>query len=63
MLKELLDAIHYREYTDLGDDEAALATHPSEVHVYHNLAFLRKGVNNEQGIPKWIRDRGNWQDS
>jgi hypothetical protein len=63
MLKDLLDAIQYREHTDLDDDEAAAATHPSEVHMYHNLAFLKKGVNNEQGIPAWIRDRGDWQNA
>lgn len=63
MLKDLIDTIQFREHTDLSDDEAASAVHPSDMHFYHNLAFLHKGINNEQGIPKWIRDRGNVQDA
>jgi hypothetical protein len=24
------------------------------VHVYHNIAFVEKGVNAEGGIPLWV---------
>jgi hypothetical protein len=61
MLKELVDTIHFREHAELSDDEAASAIHPSDLHLYHNLVILRRGINNEQGIPAWIRDRGNLQ--
>lgn len=53
LLKDLLERLHVSEYagTDLG-------SHPSEVCVYHNIAFLRKGTRGERGIPGWIKQLG-----
>lgn len=56
MIKDLLDQIHFREFTDVDDERARLASHPSEVFVYHNLAFLGKGVNSENGIPAYAQE-------
>jgi hypothetical protein len=58
LVKDVLDQIHVREHTD-GDDDAPPAPHtsPSDVSVYHNLAFLRKGISHERGIPTWIKQR------
>lgn len=56
MIKDLLDQIHFREFADVDDEQARSATHPSEVFVYHNLAFLGKGVNSENGIPAYAQE-------
>ncbi|MFI9379841.1 class I SAM-dependent methyltransferase [Kutzneria sp. NPDC052558] len=58
LLKELLDGIHRREYDTVDDDAAWAAGHPSDVFVTHNLAFLGKGINHEQGAPAWLRQGG-----
>jgi MycE methyltransferase N-terminal len=55
MVKELIDQIQFREYTEISDDEARAATHPSEVSVYHQLVMLGKGINFEPGSPEWLR--------
>ncbi|MFE3151903.1 hypothetical protein ACFXJ6_35525 [Streptomyces sp. NPDC059218] len=55
LLKEQLDRLHHEEHLDPGHPELANPSHPSEVLVYHNLAFLRKGNNREAGIPAWIK--------
>jgi hypothetical protein len=56
LLKELLDATQISEYAPAPESPDEW-THPSDVSVYHNLAFLRKGINHERGIPAWIKDR------
>jgi hypothetical protein len=57
LLKDLLDRLHVSEYA--GEDlDRTLLTHPSEVCVYHNLAFVRKGTRSERGIPDWIKQLG-----
>jgi hypothetical protein len=62
LLKDLLDGLHVSE---LGDDEADgpvdPARFPSDVCVYHNLVFLRKGLDGERGVPAWIRERASAQ--
>ena len=55
MLKDLIDRIHFREYADVPDDEARNMNHPSDVFIYRNIAFLRKGMNHEQASPEWMR--------
>lgn len=56
-LKLLIDGLHHQDR--LPDDPSPL---PSEierqvraVHLYHNIAFVEKGLNADQGAPEWIR--------
>ncbi|HEX6526857.1 MAG TPA: hypothetical protein VF070_43615 [Streptosporangiaceae bacterium] len=56
LIRDLIDQIHFREFAHVEDDEARKATHPSDIHIYHNLVFLGKGMNHEQGSPEWIRE-------
>jgi mycinamicin biosynthesis methyltransferase MycE-like protein len=56
LIKDMIDQIHFREVADIDDGEARKASHPSDIHVYHNLVFLGKGMNHEQGSPKWVRE-------
>lgn len=51
LLKDLLDSIHVGEHID---EAMTPPTHPSSVHVYHNLAFLHKGKH-ERGAPAWLK--------
>ncbi|SFP83964.1 class I SAM-dependent methyltransferase [Amycolatopsis rubida] len=53
LLKSLVDGIHYEE----NNGRTALDSTDAEVvgvHVYHNVAFIEKGVNAEGGIPLWV---------
>jgi hypothetical protein len=54
MLKDLLDTLNISEHAGDGLDRSRL-DHPSEVHAYHDIAFLRKGISHERGIPEFIR--------
>lgn len=57
LLKDLLEDLHASEYA--GQDPGRTQhTHPSEVCVYHNIAFLRKGIGSGHGIPDWIKQLG-----
>ena len=56
MIKDLLDGLHHSE--QIRDDHAAVSATESTVtgvHVHHNLAVIEKGLNTEQGAPKWLR--------
>jgi hypothetical protein len=57
LLKDLLERLHVSEYAG-GDLDRTQLTYPSEVCVYHNIAFLRKGIRSEHGIPGWIKQLG-----
>ena len=57
LLKDLLERLHVSEYAGRDLDGTQL-NHPSEVCVYHNIAFLRKGIGSERGIPDWIKQLG-----
>jgi len=55
MLKALLDDIHYQQHS--GDTPAQPTFEQANVvgiHVYHNVAFIEKGVNAEGAMPAWI---------
>jgi demethylmacrocin O-methyltransferase len=59
MLKALVDAIHYQQHH--AGDPARAVTEPTfdqatvtGLHVYHNLAFIEKGINAEGAMPTWI---------
>ncbi|MCP2259789.1 hypothetical protein LX15_003498 [Streptoalloteichus tenebrarius] len=53
-LKTLVDGLHHQEYENgraTGDPGVV------ELHFYHNIAFIQKGVNDECG-PEWMRRFG-----
>ncbi|MFE0021516.1 class I SAM-dependent methyltransferase [Amycolatopsis sp. NPDC059021] len=55
-LKGLLDGLHHAEHADPpGRVKADTDDSVTGMHVYHNIAFLEKGINSEQGAPSWIR--------
>jgi len=53
LLKTLIDALHHEEWTGTapGVDPATSLT---GIEIYHNIAFLEKGINREGGIPLWV---------
>jgi hypothetical protein len=57
LLTELIEKLHVSEYADPDLDQTTF-THPAEVCVYHNIAFIRKGIRSERGIPDWIKQLG-----
>lgn len=61
LLKGLIDDLHHEERDrtpglDPSGTEAGLVG----MHIYHNLAFLEKGVNAEGGIPRWMPRAPHW---
>jgi demethylmacrocin O-methyltransferase len=61
LVKDLIERLHVSEYAgqDLdGTQPLHPFLHPSEVCVYHNIVFLRKGISSERGIPEWIKQLG-----
>ncbi|MFD9895425.1 class I SAM-dependent methyltransferase [Amycolatopsis sp. NPDC059027] len=56
LLKRLIDELHHEEWTGKAEAEpGGPASSLAGMYVYHNIAFLEKGVNLEGGIPEWIR--------
>lgn len=54
MVKDLIDSIHAREYTD-EDEQTPARELPAEISVYRNIVFLRKAAVDEPAIPPRIR--------
>ena len=59
MVKDLLDGINHQEQMRSGDHRPT----PTElavtgVHAHHNIVFVDKGSNSEQGAPAWIPRTG-----
>ncbi|WP_414170153.1 class I SAM-dependent methyltransferase [Streptoverticillium reticulum] len=52
LLKGIIDRIHHEERD--GADPDHVARNTVGLHVYHNIAFIQKGVNAEGRIPAWI---------
>jgi len=56
LVKRLMDDLHFQEHLPAGgrdpDPTEACLT---GIHVYHNIVFLEKGTNGEQGFPPWLR--------
>jgi demethylmacrocin O-methyltransferase len=55
-LKTLFDGLHHQDRmstpaTALTEIERQIRA----IHLYHNIAFIEKGLNAEQGAPSWIR--------
>ncbi|HEX6346577.1 class I SAM-dependent methyltransferase [Umezawaea sp.] len=55
LLKSVVDALHYEEWTspDEGADAPDHAASAVGLHVYRNIAFIEKGVNAEGRIPSF----------
>jgi demethylmacrocin O-methyltransferase len=54
LLKEVLEGIQYEEQPPGNGGATYLQRHVTGMHVYHNIAFLEKGVNVEGGVPAWV---------
>ncbi|WP_089157691.1 class I SAM-dependent methyltransferase [Micromonospora sp. NBS 11-29] len=50
MLKELIDDLHHQEHRR---SSRGIERNVTELHLYHNIAFIKKGVNDECG-PEWL---------
>ncbi|GHF28284.1 class I SAM-dependent methyltransferase [Streptomyces morookaense] len=61
LLKSLIDDLHHEE-RESAPDRALSQTEAflTGMHVYHNIAFLEKGVNAEGGIPRWMPRAPHW---
>nr|Q83WF2.1 RecName: Full=Mycinamicin VI 2''-O-methyltransferase; AltName: Full=Mycinamicin biosynthesis protein E [Micromonospora griseorubida]BAC57026.1 methyltransferase [Micromonospora griseorubida] len=55
LLKSLIDAIQHQELpSDPNRSPGYVDRNIVGLHVYHNVAFVEKGRNDEGGIPTWI---------
>lgn len=55
-LKTLLDGLHHQDrVTKPGTEPTEIERQIRAIHLYHNIAFIEKGLNAEQGAPSWIR--------
>ncbi|BDM71270.1 hypothetical protein HEK616_47570 [Streptomyces nigrescens] len=57
LVKGLLDDLHHQEFDQpvqgaLSPTQAAV----TGVHAYHNVVFIEKGVNGEDGLPAWMNE-------
>jgi len=64
-LKSLVDGLHHAEQeTPRPAGHLSITDHTvTGLHVYHNVAFIEKGVNREQGAASWIRKDVNPMDA
>ncbi|GAA2617583.1 hypothetical protein SMC26_05825 [Actinomadura fulvescens] len=55
LVKGLLDDLHHRERPRRNGAEPSVTQRSvTGVHVYHNIAFVEKGTNGEDGLPGWM---------
>ncbi|RAY12701.1 class I SAM-dependent methyltransferase [Actinomadura craniellae] len=55
LLKALLDDVHFQEHaTEDGAEPNLTQSTVTGLHVYHNIAFVEKGVNGEDTLPAWM---------
>lgn len=52
-LKGLTDALNYAEVEGKVDQLGALGRDIAEIHFYHNIVFIQKGLNNEESMLRW----------
>ncbi|MGH4023803.1 MAG: class I SAM-dependent methyltransferase [Pseudonocardiaceae bacterium] len=58
LLKRIAEGIQYQEQPRAAETSPSyLERHVVGLHVYHNIAFLEKGVNREGGVPAWVARR------
>ncbi|MEU7146032.1 class I SAM-dependent methyltransferase [Nocardia sp. NPDC046473] len=54
-LKTLIDGLHHQDQLRASPHEPAdLERGVTAIHLYHNIAFIEKGVNTEQTAPAWL---------
>jgi hypothetical protein len=51
MLKKLVDGLHYQHSRDAGRVPSYVDRHIVELHFYHNLVIIQKGLNSEENRP------------
>lgn len=54
-LKTLVDGLHYQDRLDFDREPSVLERNVAAIHLYHNLAFVEKGLNAERTAPSWVR--------
>lgn len=55
-LKTLIDALHHQDRMTTSSCMPRDIEHQIRaIHLYHNIVFIEKGLNAEQGAPSWIR--------
>jgi hypothetical protein len=54
-LKTLLDALHHQDHSLSNIPKPSIARQIRALHLYHNLAFVEKGLNAEATAPSWVR--------
>lgn len=60
LVKRLVDDLHHVEYAKTTDRPPTLTQATvTGLHVYHNIAFVEKGVNGEDTLPAWM-DANAW---
>jgi demethylmacrocin O-methyltransferase len=56
LIKSLVDGLHHQEQLRQANDQPSMTELSiTGVHLYHNLALIEKGINNEQGAPEWLK--------
>jgi demethylmacrocin O-methyltransferase len=53
-VKTLIDALHHQERDGAAAAAGTIEHSVTALHVYHNIAFIEKGLNSEQGGASWI---------
>ncbi|MEV0384948.1 class I SAM-dependent methyltransferase [Nonomuraea sp. NPDC050643] len=54
-IKELLDGLNHQQLVRDGAYEPSLTDRTvSGLSLYHNIAFIHKGLNSERGAPAWV---------
>jgi hypothetical protein len=51
-LKSLVDGLNYQDFARPGYTPSYFAKHVVAMHFYHNLVFVYKGMNDENGLPR-----------
>lgn len=54
LVKDLVDGLNYEEFVDEPYEPTYTDLHVTEVHCYHNLVFIKKGLNKEGTYKKRI---------
>jgi hypothetical protein len=55
LVKHLLDDLHHQEHQHARDGQPSVVQRSiTGLHVYHNIAFIEKGTNAEEGFPGWL---------
>lgn len=54
LVKSLLDDLHHQEREPADRERTVTEATVTGVHAYHNIVFVEKGVNGEDGLPAWM---------